>query len=163
MYKVVWNKNGQSSFTAIGFTGRRPAAAFEGRPAVSNVGGGVLCWRRRPSGGRVDVRAPRSIWPRSRGTNYGGPPILPRRDRPRVNIPLRPPARSSPEAPPRSPTPAHGAADGSRHSVPRSRTARVRPPKSSDGLLIFYNIFTFLIHAFNNDITPTPPRGRSNV
>jgi len=47
-----------------------------------------------------DVRAPRSIWPRSRGTNYGGPPILQRRDRPRVNIPLRPPACRSPEAPP---------------------------------------------------------------
>jgi len=80
--------------TVRGFAGRRPVAlsAFGGGGrAVLNVGGGafsagVAHTVRR----RGDVREPRSIWPRSRGTNYGGPPILLRRDRPRVNIIIYP-------------------------------------------------------------------------
>jgi len=77
---------------------RGPSSGFERRRWRSLLASPI------PSGGRggEGVLAPRSIWPRSRGTNYGGPPILPRSDRPRVDIPLRPPARSSPEAPPPS-------------------------------------------------------------
>jgi len=85
---------GYGSTSGGGGVVRGPSSGFERRQWRSLLASPIS------SGGRGDVRAPRSIWPRSRGTNYGGPPILPRRDRPRVNIPLRPPACSSPEAPP---------------------------------------------------------------